>query len=301
MKHLLSCVFIFIFSAAIAQNDPAESDVIVPKRKTDFGDSTFVQRFSCGVDISFYQSFRKISSERFPEMIECRNAHENAENYLSAGITVHYQLSKHLQLTTGIYQRKTGFGLEEEIHLNDTLDHEYGTACNVYHATDPSTGYIDSLFSDPRYGFLIDDYHPSRMTMRARVDYAYLSVPVLLRVSIGKKRFSAFLSGGAAADLLTKQYISESFVYGNEETVYGTSEFSSKPGTYLNRWSWSVWGGSGMRFRLSEKTAMELYVNTQWQLSDLFRQKEAFVSGYHEKHYTMGGGVRFYSYRVIRK
>jgi hypothetical protein len=289
------CILLLFLLPAVrlAAQDSVPAEDSLPKRK----DRTWLdqpgKRLQVGLDIGYNHSYRQIFAPRLKELVDCRNAHESPAGLLQYGMALDYRVNKWLHLVTGVHRLSTGFNLEEELELDDTLPHEFGAACDVYGLWHPYYGGVYSGFVDPRYSFKIEDYHPSHATLRIKVRYTHIDVPVKAHFTFGKRRLSAFAAIGFSANYMLRQRIYGSF---DHEGEFGSYTYEAKPPDFINRLNFSALGSVGTRIRITPKNTIEVYAGVRKQLRSIFSQDEdSYVKGYSEWHYSFSFGLVLYS------
>lgn len=293
MKH--TCAFLFFLSsAALSAQDSLPATDSLPKHKDRAWLDQPGKRLQVGLDVGYNRSYRQIFAPGLKDLTDCRNTHESATGLLQYGIAVDYRVNRWLHLVTGVQRLSTGFDLKEELELNDTIPHEFGAACDVYGLWDPYYGGVYAGFVDPRYSFKIEGYHPSHATLRIKVRYTYIDVPVKAHFTFEKRRISAFASIGISANYMLRQRIYGSF---DHEGEFGSYTYDKKPNDqYINRLNFSALGNIGMRVRITPKNTIEIYAGVRKQLRSIFSQEEgSYVRGYSEWHYAFNLGLVLYS------
>jgi len=295
MKFILLFPIFFLLSPLHAQTDSLSNDSL--QEQTDFTHP----RFSYGPDISIGYCFRKIESPLYPEIIACRNEHEQAVYLPQAGLAFHYRITNWFQLVSGIRYLQTGFNFEEERQLSDTLETELGAACDVYKVVNPARGWLYSGFTDPRYGFLIKGNHPDTATLKFQVRYHYIDVPLKARFSLAKKLsvhkvVSFFVYAGISINYLFRQNIS--YQLENNGNEFASNTYRGKPFDNIAKMNYSFLTGSGIRYRASQKTAFEFHLDGQWQQINLFQPDKYYRTSYIEKHYRYDAGLSLFYYFV---
>jgi hypothetical protein len=298
MKFILTLTISILLTSLHAQTDSLRKDSLLKK----FNQS----RLSFGPDISLGYCFRKIESKLYPEMVACRNEHEQAAYLPHAGIAFHYRITNWFQLVSGIRYLQTGFNFKEERQLSDTLETELGSACDVYHVVDPAWGYLVSGFLDPRYGFLIKGEHPDTATLKFQVRYHYIDVPLKARFSLEKKlifhkakrpvvsSISLFVYAGISINYLFRQNISYQFE--NNGTEFASNTYSGKPFDNIEKINYSLLTGGGIRYRATQKVAFEVHADAQWQQINIFQPDKYYRKYYIEKHYRYDAGLSVFYY-----
>jgi hypothetical protein len=294
MRLLFSLAIILFAKLSIAQ---AEDSIPVSQKDSSVKRN---DRLSFWTDFSLNYSYRKVSSSTYPEMIACRNKHESPVLLPQFTFFLCDSITRKFQFTFGIRLLKTGFNLKEDLTLNDTIDHEYGAACNVYGMWDPYRGALWEAFTDPRYNFLIIGYHPVHATINIGINYSYLDFPAEIRFSFSHRRNSFFIASGVSMSYLLRQRIVESFQYENGD--YGSNTLRESHAAYLKKFNSFLLADIGWRHWLKEKKfSFELHSGIQQQLFDNFNHHSSYVSGYHEKHFGYTLGITTYYFIEKRK
>ncbi|HTL80497.1 MAG TPA: outer membrane beta-barrel protein [Bacteroidia bacterium] len=285
MKFIFTFITLSVSGILFAQRDTSAS-----YHPRDTARETNL-RFTWGPDLTLGYCYRKISSDKYPELITCRNAHEHPSWFINFGFLFHFRFHEHFDLTTGLRYARTGFTLSEDLRLNDSLDHEFGIACDVYHAIDPYYGWVGPYaFSDPRYAFLLQGYHPPAATIDINLTYSAVEVPVKMRYLVGKRKTFFILSAGSSFSYIYRQNITERFTEGIGGEL-GSSSVTEKPYSYTNRFNTGLLLGTGVRFRLKPNVNLELHADAMKQMRDFFGQKNELVQDYHEHHFRIDAGI----------
>lgn len=294
-QTLLSTLFFISFSSVFAQTDSVAvtdsltQDASYHKHKPAI-DEIPAKGFSIGFSAGLAESYRNLLSKPYSELVIYRNAHETPIQTPEIGINLAYRFNRHLQINCGIRYIETGYDLNEEEHLNDTLDYEFGVACDVYHPVDPYGGWTGIGFSDPRYNYVIDGLHGSTGTLQTKVRYSYIDFPVSLRYSLGKRKLKGFIEAGLSTNWMLADKSTTVFDAGNSGTytayAYGLPKNTTKPFDFIRRWNFSYLAAIGTSYYFHRNWSVNLKAECQQQLESVFNY--ARKADYIEKHYRLG-------------
>lgn len=300
MKFSIPILFLISLSSLQAQNDSLQLDST--DRKTTIHDSwneeSLKERYSMGFDFTYGYSYRTIKSEKYPELINCRNEHEQAVYLPKAGINFHYRINKWIQFNTGINYLKTGFDHKEIAKLNDTLSTEFTIACNEYDAVSPSHGFIYYGFFDPRFLYIFQNLHPSQCDRLIELRYDYLEVPITIRLSYQRRNFNFNFYGGTSIDYLLKESIHNVFTSNGTVVAEESNTIPLKAYSIRTKINFSWLAGAGFRYSVNKKLSIELHGGVQKQLFNIF--EDEFGLDYQEYQYRYEVGIGVY-YILNRK
>lgn len=287
MKHLFTLILLMIGVAVTAQEDSLEYDS-VPEPVSYHRD----RRFFLNAEFGYGTAYRSISSTQYLALIKCRNGHENGAQVFSAGMYGGYSIYGWWRVRAGIQYFETGFQFSEEKTFRDTAHSEFTVGCDVYNAVDPRIGFIWYAFYDPRFLARIEGAHPEKAEMNVNVRYYYVAFPLSTEFTAAIRTthfrdFRLFVSGGITPNYMIRQRYDIRFK--NEDWEFIAQDSIGVPANFIRRWNLSTSISVGISLLQRDNFEINLELNRQDQLLDLFGWQLYAKYDYKEKHHVTRG------------
>lgn len=284
-NYFLLCTLFIALTISAQKNDSVDSDTIIPGHSFQLGK----HKWTLGFEFEGTITYRRLKDSKHKELVDCRNEHDKPTTGIQCGLMVRREISKNLELVSGISFFQTGFEFSEGKKLSDTLDMEFMIGCEIGFIVDPQYGYVGSGFWDPRYSYIVYGLHPDTATLNIKLEHNYIEVPLLLKGNFGKRRTRGCFAMGGGVNYMVG--MKQSVTLTNDEG-YSNHYVTTEMPDYYRRWNYSVLTAIGIESKVRENLSAGFHLSGRYQLRSIFGHE--YYADYKENHFNFSVGAGIY-------